>query len=57
MVKVFEEVCSRNVVIVVVLENGMDSEEVVSKVVSAMYEEQFWILSYFELFDEVNYCN
>ena len=35
----------------------MDTEEVASKVVSAMCEEQFWILSHPELLDEVNHRN
>ena len=52
-----EEARSRNAAIAAALENGMDPEEVASKVVSAMYEEQFWILSHPELLDEVNHRN
>ena len=35
----------------------MDPEEVANKVVSAMYEDRFWILSHPELLDEVNHRN
>ena len=41
-----EEARSRNAAIASALENGMDPEEVAGKVVSAMYEERFWILSH-----------
>ena len=52
-----EEARSRNAAIAAALENGMDPGEVPSQVVSAMYEERFWILSHPELLDEVNHRN
>ena len=52
-----EEARSRNAAIASALENGMDPEEVAGKVVSAMYEERFWILSHPELLDEINHRN
>ena len=52
-----EEARSRNAAIAAALENGMDPEEVAGRVVSAMYEERFWILSHPELLDEVNHRN
>ena len=52
-----EEARSRNAAIAAALENGMDPGEVASQVVSAMYEERFWILSHPELLDEVNHRN
>ena len=52
-----EEARSRNAAIAAALENGMDPEEVANKVVSAMYEDRFWILSHPELLDEVNHRN
>ena len=52
-----EEARSRNAAIASALENGMDPEEVAGKVVRAMYEERFWILSHPELLDEINHRN
>jgi NAD(P)-dependent dehydrogenase (short-subunit alcohol dehydrogenase family) len=38
-------------------EEGMDPADVAAKVIRAMYDRQFWVLSHPELLDEVNHRN
>ncbi|MBM36980.1 MAG: SDR family NAD(P)-dependent oxidoreductase [Actinomycetota bacterium] len=52
-----EEARSRNAAIAAALENGMDPGEVAAKVIGAMYDNRFWVLSHPELLAEVNHRN
>ena len=47
----------RNANIAAALERGMDPSEVAAKVIEAMYERRFWVLSHPELLAEVNHRN
>ena len=47
----------RNANIAAALERGMDPSEVAAKVIEAMYECRFWVLSHPELLAEVNHRN
>lgn len=47
----------RNANIAAALERGMDPSEVAAKVVEAMYERRFWVLSHPELLADVNHRN
>lgn len=47
----------RNANIAAALERGMDPAEVAAKVIEAMYERHFWVLSHPELLAEVNHRN
>ncbi len=47
----------RNANIAAALERGMDPSQVAAKVIEAMYERRFWVLSHPELLAEVNHRN
>lgn len=47
----------RNANIAAALERGMDPSEVAAKVIEAMYERRFWVLSHPELLADVNHRN
>ncbi|MCY3947885.1 MAG: SDR family NAD(P)-dependent oxidoreductase [Acidimicrobiaceae bacterium] len=47
----------RNANIAAALERGMDPAEVAAKVIEAMYERRFWVLSHPELLADVNHRN
>ncbi|WP_420438973.1 SDR family NAD(P)-dependent oxidoreductase [Candidatus Poriferisodalis sp.] len=47
----------RNANIAAALERGMDPSRVAAKVIEAMYERRFWVLSHPELLAEVNHRN
>ncbi|MCS5681502.1 MAG: SDR family NAD(P)-dependent oxidoreductase [Acidimicrobiales bacterium] len=52
-----DEARRRNDAIAAALEKGMDPGDVASKVVDAMYERRFWVLSHPELLVEVEHRN
>jgi len=47
----------RNANIAAALERGMDPSQVAAKVIEAMYERRFWVLSHPELLADVNHRN
>ena len=47
----------RNANIAAALERGMDPSQVAAKVIEAMYERRFWVLSHPEMLAEVNHRN
>ncbi len=51
------EARSRNSRIAALIESGMDPADVAQKVIDAMYEKRFWVLSHPELLDDVNHRN